>query len=174
MLSRGCSSLLSLPCMKQFGPTNTEEIIVKTEPNGPEKQSNQAEGKCSEKISRHMVRFRLSASSNSRVTTQSALTRKLIQNHCELCLRASGFLRLLLIALESILSYQFVLEYVYSILLLDYFNEDAIKTFLVREIESNLGVELGKVKRTMFADGEIYFQLEESERGCDVYFFVGT
>ncbi|GER28288.1 ribose-phosphate pyrophosphokinase [Striga asiatica] len=45
---------------------------------------------------------------------------------------------------------------------------------LSQEIASDLGVELGKVKRKRFADGEIYFQLEESVRGCDVYLLQPT
>ncbi|KAL6504023.1 ribose-phosphate pyrophosphokinase 1 [Orobanche gracilis] len=45
---------------------------------------------------------------------------------------------------------------------------------LSQEIASNLGLELGKVKRKRFADGEIYFQLEESVRGCDVYILQPT
>ncbi|KAL6501075.1 ribose-phosphate pyrophosphokinase 1 [Orobanche hederae] len=45
---------------------------------------------------------------------------------------------------------------------------------LSQEIASNLGLELGKVKRKRFADGEIYFQLEESVRGCDVYLLQPT
>ncbi|GER27618.1 ribose-phosphate pyrophosphokinase [Striga asiatica] len=46
----------------------------------------------------------------------------------------------------------------------------AMNDVVSHQIESNLGVELGKVKRTMFADGEIYFQLEESVRnGPNVY-----
>ncbi|GFQ05862.1 ribose-phosphate pyrophosphokinase 1 [Phtheirospermum japonicum] len=60
-------------------------------------------------------------------------------------------------------------------------NRNRIKLFsgsanpaLSQEIASNLGLELGKVKRKQFADGETYFQLEESVRGCDVYLLQPT
>ncbi|KAH9624981.1 hypothetical protein KSS87_012322 [Heliosperma pusillum] len=37
-----------------------------------------------------------------------------------------------------------------------------------------MGLELGKVKIKRFADGEIYVQLEESVRGCDVFIIQPT
>ena len=32
-----------------------------------------------------------------------------------------------------------------------------------------MGLELGRIKIKCFADGEIYVQLQESVKGCDVY-----
>ncbi|EES06216.1 hypothetical protein BDA96_04G029000 [Sorghum bicolor] len=40
---------------------------------------------------------------------------------------------------------------------------------LSQEIASYLGLELGKINIKRFADGEIYVQLQESVRGCDVF-----
>lgn len=37
-----------------------------------------------------------------------------------------------------------------------------------------MGLELGKIKIKRFADGEIYVQLQESVRGCDVYLIQPT
>ncbi|THU55493.1 hypothetical protein C4D60_Mb11t07150 [Musa balbisiana] len=45
---------------------------------------------------------------------------------------------------------------------------------LAQEIASYLGLELGKIKIKRFADGEIYVQLQESVRGCDVYLVQPT
>jgi hypothetical protein len=38
-----------------------------------------------------------------------------------------------------------------------------------QEIASYMGLELGKINIKRFADGEIYVQLQESVRGCDVF-----
>ncbi|XP_014755495.1 ribose-phosphate pyrophosphokinase 1, chloroplastic isoform X2 [Brachypodium distachyon] len=40
---------------------------------------------------------------------------------------------------------------------------------LSQEIASYMGLELGKINIKRFADGEIYVQLQESVRGCDVF-----
>ncbi|KAM3309996.1 hypothetical protein ACQJBY_030973 [Aegilops geniculata] len=40
---------------------------------------------------------------------------------------------------------------------------------LAQEIASYMGLELGKINIKRFADGEIYVQLQESVRGCDVF-----
>ncbi|KAL3356229.1 hypothetical protein AABB24_017089 [Solanum stoloniferum] len=45
---------------------------------------------------------------------------------------------------------------------------------LSQEIASNMGLELGKIMIKRFADGEIYVQLQESVRGCDVYLVQPT
>ncbi|KAF8407436.1 hypothetical protein HHK36_006569 [Tetracentron sinense] len=45
---------------------------------------------------------------------------------------------------------------------------------LSQEIASYMGLELGKIKIKRFADGEIYVQLQESVRGCDVYLVQPT
>ncbi|KAL2901543.1 Ribose-phosphate pyrophosphokinase 2 chloroplastic [Bienertia sinuspersici] len=45
---------------------------------------------------------------------------------------------------------------------------------LAKEIAWYMGLELGKVKIKRFADGEIYVQLEESVRGCDVFIIQPT
>ncbi|CAL8120456.1 unnamed protein product [Prunus armeniaca] len=45
---------------------------------------------------------------------------------------------------------------------------------LSQEIACNMGLELGKIKIKRFADGEIYVQLQESVRGCDVYLVQPT
>ena len=37
-----------------------------------------------------------------------------------------------------------------------------------------MGLELGKISIKRFADGEIYVQLQESVRGCDVYLIQPT
>lgn len=37
-----------------------------------------------------------------------------------------------------------------------------------------MGLELGKVRIKRFADGEIYVQLQESVRGCDVFLVQPT
>ncbi len=46
--------------------------------------------------------------------------------------------------------------------------------FVLQEIASYLGVDLGKVLIKRFADGEIYVQLQESVRGCDVFLVQPT
>ncbi|XP_065864876.1 ribose-phosphate pyrophosphokinase 1 isoform X1 [Euphorbia lathyris] len=45
---------------------------------------------------------------------------------------------------------------------------------LSQEIACYMGLELGKTKIKRFADGEIYVQLQESVRGCDVYLVQPT
>uniref|UniRef100_A0A0R0JA56 ribose-phosphate diphosphokinase n=1 Tax=Glycine max TaxID=3847 RepID=A0A0R0JA56_SOYBN len=45
---------------------------------------------------------------------------------------------------------------------------------LAQEIACYLGLELGKTKIKRFADGEIYVQLQESVRGCDVFLVQPT
>ncbi|XP_020241775.1 ribose-phosphate pyrophosphokinase 1-like [Asparagus officinalis] len=45
---------------------------------------------------------------------------------------------------------------------------------LAKEIASYMGLELGKIKIKRFADGEIYVQLQESVRGCDVFLVQPT
>ncbi|CAN4078150.1 unnamed protein product [Withania somnifera] len=45
---------------------------------------------------------------------------------------------------------------------------------LSQEIAWYMGFELGKVNIKRFADGEIYVQLQESVRGCDVYLIQST
>ncbi|XP_031484369.1 ribose-phosphate pyrophosphokinase 1-like [Nymphaea colorata] len=45
---------------------------------------------------------------------------------------------------------------------------------LAQEIACYLGLELGKIKIKRFADGEIYVQLQESVRGCDVFLVQPT
>lgn len=45
---------------------------------------------------------------------------------------------------------------------------------LSAEIASYLGLELGKMKIKRFADGEIYVQVQESIRGCDVFLIQPT
>ncbi|XP_010919859.2 ribose-phosphate pyrophosphokinase 1 isoform X1 [Elaeis guineensis] len=45
---------------------------------------------------------------------------------------------------------------------------------LAQEIANYLGLELGKIKIKWFADGEIYVQLQESVRGCDVFLIQPT
>ncbi|CAL9235631.1 unnamed protein product [Arabidopsis halleri] len=45
---------------------------------------------------------------------------------------------------------------------------------LAQEIAWYMGLELGKVNIKRFADGEIYVQLQESVRGCDVYLVQPT
>ena len=44
----------------------------------------------------------------------------------------------------------------------------------VKEIAWYMGLELGKVSIKRFADGEIYVQLKESVRGCDVFLVQPT
>nr|CAN82491.1 hypothetical protein VITISV_018573 [Vitis vinifera] len=60
-------------------------------------------------------------------------------------------------------------------------NSDRLKIFsgtanptLSKEIAWYMGKELGKINIKRFADGEIYVQLEESVRGCDVYLVQPT
>ncbi|XP_072962960.1 ribose-phosphate pyrophosphokinase 1-like [Typha angustifolia] len=45
---------------------------------------------------------------------------------------------------------------------------------LAQEIANYLGMGLGKIKIKRFADGEIYVQLQESVRGCDVFLVQPT
>ncbi|CAM8882963.1 unnamed protein product [Rhodiola kirilowii] len=45
---------------------------------------------------------------------------------------------------------------------------------LSQEIASYMGLELGKIKIKGFADGEIYVQLQESVRGCNVFLVQPT
>lgn len=45
---------------------------------------------------------------------------------------------------------------------------------LSKEIAWDMGLELGKIYIKRFADGEIYVQLQESVRGCDVYLIQPT
>ncbi|KAF3681842.1 Ribose-phosphate pyrophosphokinase 2, chloroplastic [Capsicum annuum] len=45
---------------------------------------------------------------------------------------------------------------------------------LSQEIVWNMGLELGKINIKRFADGEIYIQLQESVRGCDVFLIQPT
>lgn len=40
---------------------------------------------------------------------------------------------------------------------------------LAREVARYLGIDLGPMLRKRFADGELYIQIQESIRGCDVY-----
>lgn len=44
----------------------------------------------------------------------------------------------------------------------------------LKEIAWYMGLELGKINIKRFADGEIYVQLQESVRGCDVYLVQPT
>ncbi|KAL3690573.1 hypothetical protein R1sor_016882 [Riccia sorocarpa] len=45
---------------------------------------------------------------------------------------------------------------------------------LAQEIACYMGLELGKIRIKRFADGEIYVQLQESVRGCDVFLVQPT
>jgi len=45
---------------------------------------------------------------------------------------------------------------------------------LAQEIASYLGLDLGPMVRKQFADGELYVQIQESIRGCDVYLIQPT
>ncbi|KAJ0110775.1 hypothetical protein Patl1_01178 [Pistacia atlantica] len=45
---------------------------------------------------------------------------------------------------------------------------------LSQEIAWYMGLELGKINIKRFADGEIYVQLQESVRGCDVFLVQST
>ncbi|KAF2308787.1 hypothetical protein GH714_017996 [Hevea brasiliensis] len=45
---------------------------------------------------------------------------------------------------------------------------------LSQDIAWYMGLELGKINIKRFADGEIYVQLQESVRGCDVYLLQPT
>ncbi|KAI4315154.1 hypothetical protein L6164_027995 [Bauhinia variegata] len=60
-------------------------------------------------------------------------------------------------------------------------NSDRLKLFsgtanstLSQEIACYMGLELGKITTKRFADGEIYVQLQESVRGCDVFLIQPT
>lgn len=44
----------------------------------------------------------------------------------------------------------------------------------LQEIACYMGLDLGKIKIKRFADGEIYVQLQESVRGCDVFLVQPT
>lgn len=59
--------------------------------------------------------------------------------------------------------------------------EDRLRLFagsanlpLAQEVSRYLGIELGPMVRKNFADGEIYVQVQESIRGCDVYLIQPT
>ncbi len=45
---------------------------------------------------------------------------------------------------------------------------------LAQEVARYLGIDLGPMVRKRFADGEIYIQIQESIRGCDVYLIQPT
>ncbi|MBD0344153.1 MAG: ribose-phosphate diphosphokinase, partial [Coleofasciculus sp. Co-bin14] len=45
---------------------------------------------------------------------------------------------------------------------------------LSQEVARYLGMDLGPMVRKQFADGEIYIQIQESIRGCDVYLIQPT
>ncbi|TVQ65195.1 MAG: ribose-phosphate diphosphokinase, partial [Spirulina sp. DLM2.Bin59] len=45
---------------------------------------------------------------------------------------------------------------------------------LAQEIARYLGMDLGPMIRKQFADGELYIQIQESIRGCDVYLVQPT
>ena len=45
---------------------------------------------------------------------------------------------------------------------------------LAQEVAQYMGLSLGKIKIKRFADGEIYVQLQESIRGCDVFLMQPT
>ncbi|MBU6229781.1 MAG: ribose-phosphate pyrophosphokinase [Cyanobacteria bacterium REEB459] len=45
---------------------------------------------------------------------------------------------------------------------------------LSKEVARYLGIDLGPMVRKLFADGEVYIQIEESIRGCDVYLIQPT
>lgn len=45
---------------------------------------------------------------------------------------------------------------------------------LSREVSRYLGIDLGPMVRKRFADGELYIQIQESIRGCDVYLIQPT
>jgi ribose-phosphate pyrophosphokinase len=45
---------------------------------------------------------------------------------------------------------------------------------LAQEVARYLGMDLGPMVRKRFADGEIYIQIQESIRGCDVYLIQPT
>ncbi len=45
---------------------------------------------------------------------------------------------------------------------------------LSKEIAKELGLELGKIKIKPFADGELYVQVQESVRGCEVFLVQPT
>lgn len=45
---------------------------------------------------------------------------------------------------------------------------------LSREVAHYLGIDLGPMVRKQFADGELYVQIQESIRGCDVYLIQPT
>ncbi|XP_058073450.1 ribose-phosphate pyrophosphokinase 1-like isoform X1 [Magnolia sinica] len=47
-------------------------------------------------------------------------------------------------------------------------------SLLSQEVASYMGLNLGKIKIKRFADGEIYIQLQESVRGCDVFLVQPT
>ena len=60
-------------------------------------------------------------------------------------------------------------------------NADRLRIFsgsanvpLAEEVASYLGISLGPMLRKTFADGEIYVQVQESIRGCDVYLIQPT
>ena len=63
----------------------------------------------------------------------------------------------------------------------DLASEGTVKIFTGRanpklgeEIAKELGLELGKIKIQPFSDGEIYVQIQESIRGCEVFLIQAT
>ncbi|NET08991.1 MAG: ribose-phosphate diphosphokinase, partial [Symploca sp. SIO2B6] len=47
-------------------------------------------------------------------------------------------------------------------------------SLLAQEVARYLGMDLGPMVRKQFADGELYIQIQESIRGCDVYLLQPT
>jgi ribose-phosphate pyrophosphokinase len=45
---------------------------------------------------------------------------------------------------------------------------------LSAEVANHLGISLGQIRIKRFADGEIYVQVQESIRGCDVFLIQPT
>jgi ribose-phosphate pyrophosphokinase len=45
---------------------------------------------------------------------------------------------------------------------------------ILQEIACYMGIDLGQIHIKRFADGEIYVQLQESVRGCDVFLVQPT
>jgi len=43
------------------------------------------------------------------------------------------------------------------------------RMMVTEKIAKNLGIEVGKVTRTKFKNGEIYIRFDESVRGADVF-----
>lgn len=55
-----------------------------------------------------------------------------------------------------------------------FLNSQLDMSHCLKEIASYLGLQLGGIKIKRFADGEIYVQLQESVRGCDVFLVQPT